>query len=146
MTGALKAIKSRFLRTSFLYKDTNLKDKIYASFAVDCMKVKSVQRPVTEGIRTQSQPSKPKREITNITKSKNTKRTYGQPSEQSCHSATQTELNNMNTHIRGNVNETLTPKQATETHNRTTALELLLMNYREAKTCFTPPTSSSVTT
>ena len=36
----------------------------------------------TEAIRTQIQPSKPKREITKITDSQNTKRTYGQPSEQ----------------------------------------------------------------
>ena len=35
-----------------------------------------------EAIRTQIQPSKPKREITKITNSQNTKRTYGQPSEQ----------------------------------------------------------------
>ena len=35
-----------------------------------------------EAIRTHLQPSKPKREITNITNSQNTKRTYGQPSEQ----------------------------------------------------------------
>ena len=33
-------------------------------------------------IRTQIQPSKPKREITKITNSQNTKITYGQPSEQ----------------------------------------------------------------
>ena len=36
----------------------------------------------TEAIRTQIQPSKPKRKIINITNSQNTKRTYGQPSEQ----------------------------------------------------------------
>ena len=37
----------------------------------------------TEAIRTQHQPLKPKRKITNIRKSQNTKRTYhGQPSEQ----------------------------------------------------------------
>ena len=41
-----------------------------------------MQRPGTEAIRTQIQPSKPKREITKITNSQNTKRTYGQPSEQ----------------------------------------------------------------
>ena len=46
------------------------------------MKVKSMQRSGTEAIRTQIQPSKPKREITNITNSQNTKRTYGQQSEQ----------------------------------------------------------------
>ena len=44
-------------------------------------KVKRMQRSGTEAIRTQIQPSKPKREITNITYSQNTKRTYGQPSE-----------------------------------------------------------------
>ena len=41
-----------------------------------------MQRSGTEAIITQPQPSKPKREITNITNSQNTKRTYGQPSEQ----------------------------------------------------------------
>ena len=41
-----------------------------------------MQKSRTEAIRTQIQPSKPKREITYITNSQNTKRTYGQPSEQ----------------------------------------------------------------
>ena len=41
-----------------------------------------MQRSGTEAIRTPIQPSKPKREITNITNSQNTKTTYGQPSEQ----------------------------------------------------------------
>ena len=41
-----------------------------------------MQRPGTEAIRTQIQPSKPKREITKISNGQNTKRTYGQPSEQ----------------------------------------------------------------
>ena len=41
-----------------------------------------MQRSGTEAIRTQIQPSKPKREITKITNSQNTKRIYGQPSEQ----------------------------------------------------------------
>ena len=45
-------------------------------------KIKSMQRPRTEAIRTQIQSSKPKREITKITNSQNEKRTYGQPSEQ----------------------------------------------------------------
>ena len=45
-------------------------------------KVKNMQRSGTEAIRTQIQPSKPKREITNITNSQNTKRKNGQPSEQ----------------------------------------------------------------
>ena len=41
-----------------------------------------MQRSGTEAIRIQLQPSKPKREITKITNSQNTKRSYGQPSEQ----------------------------------------------------------------
>ena len=41
-----------------------------------------MQRPGTEAIRTQIQPSKPKREITKITNSQNRKKTYCQPSEQ----------------------------------------------------------------
>ena len=44
--------------------------------------VKIMQRSGTEAIRTQTQPSKPKREITNITNSQNKKRTYGQPTKQ----------------------------------------------------------------
>ena len=43
---------------------------------------KRMQRSGTEAIRTQLQPSKPKREITNITNSQNTKISYGQLSEQ----------------------------------------------------------------
>ena len=42
------------------------------------LKVNSMQRSGNEAIRTQIQPPKPKREITNITNSQNTKRTYGQ--------------------------------------------------------------------
>ena len=41
--------------------------------------VRSMQRSGTELTRSQIQPSKPKQEITKITKSQNTKRTYGQP-------------------------------------------------------------------
>ena len=40
-----------------------------------------MQRSGTEAIRTQLKPSKPRREVTNITNSRNTKRSYGQPSE-----------------------------------------------------------------
>ena len=40
------------------------------------MKVTSMQLPGTGAIRTQVLPSKPKREITKITNSQNTKRTY----------------------------------------------------------------------
>ena len=39
-------------------------------------------RSGTEAIRNQIQPSKPKREITKFTNSKNKQRTYGQPSGQ----------------------------------------------------------------
>ena len=46
------------------------------------LKVNFLQRSGTEAIRTQIQPSKPKREITKITIRLNTKRTFGQPSEQ----------------------------------------------------------------
>ena len=46
-------------------------------------KVKSLQRSGTEAIRTKIQPSKPKRKITNITNSQNTKRTY-----EPCHEKT----------------------------------------------------------
>ena len=47
------------------------------------LKVKCMQRPGTEAIKTQIQPSKPKREITKITNIQNTKGTYnGQLSEQ----------------------------------------------------------------
>ena len=52
------------------------------SFLLLSTKVKSMQRSGTEAIRTKIQPSKQKREITNITNSQNTKRTYDQPSEQ----------------------------------------------------------------
>ena len=45
------------------------------------LKVKNMQRSGTEPIRTQTD-LKTKREITNITNSQNTKRKYGQPSEQ----------------------------------------------------------------
>ena len=41
-----------------------------------------MQSSGTEATRNQTQPPKPKREITNITNSQNTKRTHGQPSEQ----------------------------------------------------------------
>ena len=37
-----------------------------------------MQKSGTKAIRTQIQPSKPKREIIKITNSQNTKRTYGQ--------------------------------------------------------------------
>ena len=55
----------------------------YFGFKIQCrIKVKSMQISGTEAIKTQLQPSKPKREITNITNSQNTKITYGKPSAQ----------------------------------------------------------------
>ena len=56
----------------------NLTVKVARTF----VKVKSIQISGTKAIRTQIQPSKPKKEITKITNSQNTKRTYDQPSEQ----------------------------------------------------------------
>ena len=50
--------------------------------SVIAIKVKRMQRSGTEAIRTQFHPLKPKWEITNITSSLNTKRTYGQLSGQ----------------------------------------------------------------
>ena len=62
-----------------------------------------MQRSGTEVIRTQIQPAKPKREISDITNNHNTKRTYGQPSEQLFpkrwpFSNRNRTKNNMNTH------------------------------------------------
>ena len=51
-----------------------LKTKTYI-YICSLQKVKSMQRSATEAIRTQLQPSKPKREETNITNSQNAKRT-----------------------------------------------------------------------
>ena len=61
-----------------------------------------MQRSGIEAIKTQIQPSKPKRETTKFTNSQNTKRTYGQPSEQLFHkrwslSNPNRTKNNMNT-------------------------------------------------
>ena len=59
---------------------TRQQDKSCPKYVRFCLiKVKSMQRPGTEAIRTQIQPSNPKWKITN---SQNTKRTYGQLSEQ----------------------------------------------------------------
>ena len=61
---------------------------------------------------------KPKREITKMTNSQNTKRTHGQPCEQpfpirwSPRNPNRTKTTQ--TYIKRNVNETLTPKHATE--------------------------------
>ena len=92
-----------------------------------------MQRSGSEAIRTQSQPSKEKREITHITNSKTSKRTNGQPSEQlfpirwplSNRNRTK---NNMNTQ-KTKRHQKLTPEQATENHTKTTTLEQSVMNY-----------------
>ena len=55
----------------------NLSSALKLPLNVNCM-----QRSGTDEIKTQIQPSKPKREITEITNSQNTKRKYSQPSEQ----------------------------------------------------------------
>ena len=57
--------------------------KVQNSISRIMRKVKSIQRSGTETIRTQIQPSKPKREITKVKNKQNAKRTrLGQPSEQ----------------------------------------------------------------
>ena len=64
------------------YRSQNFTVTKYTNSRKMWVEVKSMQRTGTEAIRTQIQPSKPNRKITNITNSQNTKRTYGQPSEQ----------------------------------------------------------------
>ena len=69
------------------------------------IKVKSMQRSGTKAIRTQIQPSKPKREITNITKVKIQRENIWSSSEQLFHkrwplSKRNRTKNNMNTHTR----------------------------------------------
>ena len=51
------------------------------SLVPEVIKVRSMQRPGTEAIRTQIQSLKPKREITKIKNIKNIKRTYCQTTE-----------------------------------------------------------------
>ena len=60
---------------AFIYCDVRKEDDIK-------VKVKYMQRPGTETIRTQILSSNPKQEITNITNNQYAKRTYGQPNEQ----------------------------------------------------------------
>ena len=73
-----KTFKIFFLRTwNLMFSTCNVQHQGLKPY-----KVKSMQRSGTEAIRTQLQPSKPKREITNITNSQNTNITYDQPSEQ----------------------------------------------------------------
>ena len=81
-----------------------------------------MQRSGTGAIKTQLQPSKPKRVITNITNSQNTKITYGKPSEQlfpkrwTLGNRNRTKIN-MNTH-RAKRHQ----KQVTEKPQKNTAL------------------------
>ena len=74
---AIRPVDPPFAYTQFTDDFTGTGD-----IDVQLIEVKSMQRSGTEATRTQLQPSKPKREITNITSSQNTKRTYSQPSEQ----------------------------------------------------------------
>ena len=56
--------------------------KKWISSGNELLKVKCVQRSGTAAIRTQIQPLKPKRETSIVTNSQNTKRIYGQTSDQ----------------------------------------------------------------
>ena len=95
------------------------------SLFVSKVKKKNRQRPGTETIRAQIQPSKPKQEITKISISQNTKRTYSQPNEQlfpkrwrlSNPNRTKT---NMDTHQ---------VKRQLNSDTKTTALERSVMNW-----------------
>ena len=98
------------------------------------LKVKSIQRSRNDAIKTQIQPSKPKREITSITNRQNKKRTYGQPSEQlfpkrwplNNHNRTK---NNVNTRMVKRHRNSDAKEQAIEKHNKVTALERSVINY-----------------
>ena len=97
------------------------------------MKEKRMQISGTESIRTQLQPSKLKRKklILQIVKIQREHMVNRVSSyfPKGGHSATKTELKIIWKHIRRNAIETLTPKQATENHNKNTALERSVMNY-----------------
>ena len=92
-----------------------------------------MQRSGTEAIRTQIQLSKPEREITNITNSQNTKRTYGQPSEKlflkrwplSNRNRTKTDRNTRKVKRHQNSDT----KTGNKEPQKTTALERSVMNY-----------------
>ena len=72
------SIKGYFCRYIINYDNTPMHYTVLQNFT----KVQSMQRPGTEAIRTQIQPSQPKQEITKITNSQNIKGRYGQPSKQ----------------------------------------------------------------
>ena len=63
-------------REDLSYKNVNVLNVIHI------IKVRSMQRSGTGAIRTQIHSSNPKWKTTNITNSQNTKRIYGQPTEQ----------------------------------------------------------------
>ena len=105
-------------RNNFCFKNTTINQLKAIS-----LKSKTYAKPNTEEIRTQIQPSEQKREMTKITNSQNTKRTYGQSGKQLL--PKRWPLSNLN---RTNYNiNTHTVKrkrnQATENHNRTIAFE-----------------------
>ena len=76
---------------------------------------KSMQRPGSEAIRTKIQSSKPK--ITKITNSQNTKRKYGQPSEQLFPKRGRSATHKIKPHTKRHRNSDT--KKATENHKRT---------------------------
>ena len=94
------------------------------------MKVKRMQCLGNEAIKIQIPPSKPKREITKITNSLNTKKTYNQPSEQLFPKRWPLNPNHNMTTGEVKRHRTLTPKTGKrEYHNRTTTLERSVMYY-----------------
>ena len=135
----ITSIKAIYMTThsSKSYKLRNIHNKKWTTWNAAIQKGnnqgKSMQRSGTEATRTQLQPSKPKREITYITNSQNTKRTYGQPSEQlfpkrwplSNRNRTKNNMNKRKAKRHRNSD----PKQVTDDHNKTTALERSVMNY-----------------
>ena len=101
--------------SNYTRNTTELTERVFRAYPTE--KVKSMQRSGNEAIRNQPSPQNPKREITNITNSQNTKRTYSQPSEQLFPKRLPLSI------------RTEHQKQATENHNKTTALERSVFNY-----------------
>ena len=83
------------------------------------VKVKRMQRPGTEAIRIQIQPSKLKREITKIKNSQPSEQLF--PKRWPLSNPNETK-NNMNTNKVKRHRNSDTKKQATKNHNRITAL------------------------
>ena len=95
-----------------------------------------MQKPGTGAIKTHIQTPKPKREIIKFTNSQNTKRTYGQLSEQFFPkrwplSNPNRTKKNMEKHKVKRHRNSINQKMATENHNRTTALKRSVINCKE---------------